>query len=345
MKVDIKNMSLNELETFIAGMGKEKYRVAQIFKWLYHYRVDNFDEMTNLSKSFREELKEVAYISSIRLEKVEKSSDGTSKYLYELSDGEGVESVLIPDGSRRTLCISSQIGCPLDCGFCLTGSIGFKRNLETAEIINQILCLIKNLDEDEKITNIVFMGMGEPLLNYDNVVRAIGIITGDQGLGISIRKVTLSTAGVVPQIARLGQDTNINLAVSLNATTDEVRQKIMPVDKQYSLESLLQACRTYPLPPRRKITFEYVMLKDINDSIEDEKRLVTLLRCIPSMVNLLPFNEYEGASFKRPPKERIDTFHKYLLDKGMTVITRSSKGDDISAACGQLRGRVKGEMP
>ncbi len=200
---------------------------------------------------------------------------------------------------------------------------------------------MKNLGEDEKITNIVFMGMGEPLLNYENVVRAIGIITCDQGLGISIRKVTLSTAGVVPQIVRLGRDTNINLAVSLNATTDEVRQKIMPVDKQYSLETLLEACRAYPLPPRRKITFEYVMLKDINDSLEDAKRLVTLLRGIPSMVNLLPFNEYEGASFKRPPKDRIDSFHKYLLDKGMTVITRSSKGGDISAACGQLRGRVK----
>ena len=341
MKVDIKNMSLGELETFIAGMGKEKYRVAQIFKWLYHYKVDDFDEMTNLSKSFREELKELAYISSILLEKVEKSSDGTSKYLYELDDGEGVESVLIPDGSRRTLCISSQVGCPLDCSFCLTGSIGFKRNLETAEIINQILCLMKSLGEDDKITNIVFMGMGEPLLNYENVVRAIGIITSDQGLGISIRKVTLSTAGVVPQIVRLGQDTNINLAVSLNATTDEVRQKIMPVDKKYSLETLMEACRAYPLPPRRKITFEYVMLKGVNDSTEDAKRLVALLRGIPSMVNLLPFNEYEGASFKRPSKERIDSFHKYLLDKGMTVITRSSKGDDISAACGQLRGRLK----
>ncbi|MDT8318241.1 MAG: 23S rRNA (adenine(2503)-C(2))-methyltransferase RlmN [bacterium] len=341
MKVDIKNMSLGELETFVAGMGKEKYRVAQIFKWLYQYKVDDFDEMSNLSRSFREELKELAYISSIRLEKEENSSDGTSKYLYELSDGEGIESVLIRDGSRRTLCISSQVGCPLDCAFCLTGSIGFKRNLETSEIINQILCLMKSLDEGEKITNIVFMGMGEPLLNYENVVRAIGIITCDQGLGISIRKVTLSTAGVVPQIVRLGQDTNINLAVSLNATTDEVRQKIMPVDKKYSLESLLAACRAYPLPPRRKITFEYVMLKGINDSPEDAKRLVALLRGIPSMVNLLPFNEYEGASFKRPSKERIDSFHKYLLDKGMTVITRSGKGDDISAACGQLRGRLK----
>lgn len=341
--IDIKNMSIDELVAFLAGMGKERYRAGQIFKWLYQKGAEDFDGMTNLSRDFRAELKDAAFISSFVPERVETSSDGTKKYLFVLQDGEVVESVLIPEERRLTLCISSQVGCPLDCGFCLTGSIGFVRNLTTSEIINQIMAVQRILPEDKRITNIVFMGMGEPLLNYDNVLRGIDIITGEDGMRFPARRVTLSTAGVVPQMLKLGCETRVNLAVSLNATTDDVRDRIMPVNRKYPIRMLLDACREYPLPHRRRITFEYVMIKGLNDSIDDARRLVNLLRGIPSKVNLIPFNEYEGSRYKRPEKVVINAFHEHLLEKHMTVIVRSSKGGDISAACGQLRGKVREE--
>lgn len=339
---DIKNMSLAELENFLTGMGKEKYRAVQIFKWIYHEGVEDFDGMTNLSKEFRNGLKESAVVSSLFAEKVETSKDGTKKFLFSLDDGEAVESVLIPSENRFTLCISSQVGCPLDCGFCLTGSGGYVRNLSTAEIVNQITSVKKGLKGDDRITNIVFMGMGEPLLNFENVVRAVQIITADNGLGFPRRKVTLSTAGVVPQMLALGEATNINLAVSLNATTDKVRSMIMPINDKYPIEALLDACRDYPLTNRGRITFEYVMIKGLNDSLKDAARLVNLLTGIPSKVNLLPFNEHEFSTFKGPDKEVVLAFHNYLLERHLTATTRSSMGRDISAACGQLRGRLKG---
>lgn len=339
---DIKNFSLAELEEFLTGMGKEKYRAKQIFKWLYQNDVETFDEMTDLSKDFRHGLYECAAISTFLPEKVEVSSDGTKKFLFILDDGEAVESVLIPEGKRNTLCISSQVGCPLDCLFCLTGSGGYVRNLATAEIINQVAAVKKSLQVDEKITNIVFMGMGEPLLNFENVVRTVGIMTDEYGMRIPRRKVTISTAGLVPQLIQLGSETKVNLAVSLNATTDKIRDMVMPVNKKYPITDLLDACRKYPLPNRGRITFEYVLLKGINDSLEDAARLVSLLKGIPSKVNLIPFNEFEGTQYKRPDRKAIDAFHNYLLDKHITAITRSSKGDDISAACGQLRGELKG---
>jgi len=341
--IDIKDMSLKELEGFLKGMGKESYRSSQIFKWLYKQDAKSFDEMTDLSKTFREELKAIAYVGSLEPIKIETSRDGTKKYLFRLNDGESIESVLIPEGKRRTLCISSQVGCPLDCGFCLTGSMGFKRNLTTSEITGQVLAVNKSLEDDLKITNIVYMGMGEPLLNFEHVLRSIEIISGDKSIRISPRKVTLSTAGVVPQMLKLGEESNVNLAVSLNATTDEVRDKIMPVNKKYPIAELLDACRNYPLSNRRRITFEYVLIKDLNDSLDDAKRIVKLLRGIPAKVNLLPFNESEGSPFKRPSKETIQIFHNYLENKNMTVIIRSSKGSDISAACGQLKGKVEKE--
>lgn len=338
--VDIKNLTLEELSAFISHLGKEKFRATQIMKWVYQKKAGTFDDMTNLSKDFRESLKSVAFISSLHAIKVEVSRDGTKKYLFQLADGNTIESVLIPDEDRLTLCISSQVGCPLDCGFCLTGSGGFVRNLETSEIVNQICAVQEDLPDDARMTNIVFMGMGEPLLNYNNVLKALKIMINGDGLNFSIRKITVSTSGIVPEMLRLGTDTNVNLAVSLNATTDEVRTRLMPVNKKYPLNKLIAACREYPLAPRRRITFEYILIKGINDSLEDARRLARLVKGIPCKINLIPYNEHEGSVFKRPSDEVIRPFQEILQNVGYTALLRTSKGVDISAACGQLRGKL-----
>ncbi|OGU04591.1 MAG: 23S rRNA (adenine(2503)-C(2))-methyltransferase [Geobacteraceae bacterium GWC2_58_44] len=336
-KTDIKNLTLPGLEAYISGMGKERFRAKQIFKWLYQMDATSFSEMTNVSKEFRSTLEESALISNLVPEVVEASEDGTKKYLFRLSDGAAVESVLIPDEGRNTLCISSQVGCAMGCAFCLTGSFGLSRNLTTAEIVNQV-CAVKR---DEPVRNIVFMGMGEPLANLSAVIPAVQILTDPDGFQFSTRKVTVSTSGLVPEMAELGKAVTVNLAVSLNATTDEVRSQIMPVNRSYPLKELLEACKAFPLPSRRWITIEYVLIRDLNDSLEDAKRLVRLISNIPSKVNLIPFNEHESSEFKSPGQDAIDRFHKYLLDKNVTVITRSSRGSDISAACGQLKGRLE----
>jgi len=335
-KIDIKNFTLKDLEGYIAGQGKERFRAKQIFKWLYQMDATSFAEMTNVSKEFRAHLEQTACLSNLVPEVVEASDDGTKKYLFRLSDGMSVESVLIPDEGRNTLCISSQVGCAMGCAFCLTGCFGLTRNLTTAEIVNQV-CAVKR---DEPVRNIVFMGMGEPLANLAAVIPAVEILTDPDGFQFSTRKVTVSTSGLVPQMAELGRAVTVNLAVSLNATTDEVRSQIMPVNRRYPLKELLAACKAFPLPSRRWITIEYVMIRDLNDTLDDAKRLVRLISNIPSKVNLIPFNEHEGCSFKSPTQDSIDRFHKYLLDKNVTVITRSSRGSDISAACGQLKGRL-----
>lgn len=335
-KTDIKNLTLQGLESYISGLGKERFRAKQIFKWLYQMDAGSFEEMTNVSKEFRSMLGEIAQISNLTPEVVEASEDGTRKYLFRLSDGSAVESVLIPDEGRNTLCISSQVGCAMGCAFCLTGSFGLSRNLTTAEIVNQV-CAVKR---DQPVSNIVFMGMGEPLANLKAVIPAVQILTDPDGFQFSTRKVTVSTSGLVPEMAELGRGCTVNLAVSLNATTDEVRNRIMPVNRRYPLAELLAACKAFPLPSRRWITMEYVMIRDLNDTLDDAKRLVRLISNIPSKVNLIPFNEHEGCDFKCPTQESIDRFHKYLLDKNVTVITRSSRGSDISAACGQLKGRL-----
>ncbi len=335
-KTDIKNLTLQELEAYISGLGKERFRAKQIFKWLYQMDAMSFDEMTNVSKEFRAVLKERAEISNLIPEAVEASADGTRKYLFRLKDGSAVESVLIPDEGRNTLCISSQVGCAMKCAFCLTGTFGLDRNLTTAEIVNQV-CAVKR---EHPVNNIVFMGMGEPLHNLAGVIPAVKILTDPDGFQLSTRKVTVSTSGLVPEMAELGRGCTVNLAVSLNATTDEVRDQIMPINRRYPLKELLAACKAFPLPSRRWITMEYVMIRDLNDTLEDAKRLVRLISNIPSKVNLIPFNEHEGCGFRTPTQESIDRFHKYLLDKNVTVITRSSRGGDISAACGQLKGKL-----
>lgn len=342
-KTDLKNLTLPALEQFLQGQGKERFRATQVFKWIYQHDARTFEEMTNISKDLRTELSDTAYISNLEAEAVEVGSDGTRKYLFNLGDGHAVESVLIPIEGRNTVCISSQVGCAMACEFCLTGTYKLTRNLTTAEIVNQIMAIRQDVRESgEEIRNIVMMGMGEPLHNLDNVIPAIQIMIDGNGLQLSNRRVTVSTCGLVPEMARLGLEIpNVNLAVSLNATTDELRDRIMPVNRSYPLKALLQACREFPLPGRRKVTFEYVMMDGVNDSLEDAKRLLRLISDIPNKVNLIPFNEHEGCDFKAPTQAAIDAFHKYLIDRHVTVITRDSRGGDISAACGQLKGKLE----
>jgi 23S rRNA (adenine2503-C2)-methyltransferase len=336
-KTDIKDYSLDGLEDFLQGLGKEKYRAKQIFKWLYQKGAVSFEEMTNLSKDFRNELADRARISNLEPETIEVAGDGTKKYLFVLEDGASVESVLIPEEGRATLCLSTQVGCAMGCRFCLTGTFQLQRNLSCSEIVNQVCAIRKS----EQVTNIVLMGMGEPLANLENVVRALTILISPDGFQLSNRRVTVSTSGLVPEMEMLGRAVTVNLAVSLNATTDEQRDLLMPINRKYPLSALIEACRNFPLPNRRMITIEYVMIRGINDSLEDAKRLVRLLRGIPVKVNLIPFNEFEDCEYRTPEQGSIDRFHSFLLDKNITVITRSSRGADISAACGQLRAKLE----
>lgn len=372
VKTDLKNLTLPALEKFLQGQGKERFRATQIFKWIFQHDAGTFEEMTNISKALRAELAETAFISNLEPEAIEEGSDGTRKYLFNLGDGNAVEAVLIPIEGRNTLCISSQAGCAMGCEFCLTGTFKLTRNLTAAEIVNQIMAVKRDLasnpptlptvagnstqafDDGEEgeedlpespaeIRNIVMMGMGEPLHNLDNVIPAIRIMIDGNGLQFSNRRVTVSTCGLVPEMERLGREIpNVNLAVSLNATTDELRNRIMPINRRYPIRELLRACKGFPLPGRRKVTFEYVLLGGLNDSLEDAKRLLRLISDIPNKVNLIPFNEHEGCDFRAPTRAAIDAFHKYLIDRHVTVITRDSRGGDISAACGQLKGRLKG---
>lgn len=344
-KVDLKNLTLEELTQFLFGMGKERFRAAQLMRWIYRRGVSDFAAMTDLSKELREELDARAFVSDWTPETAERSSDGTRKYLYRLADGQTVETVRIPmEGERATLCISTQVGCAMQCAFCLTGTFGLVRNLEPSEIVNQVCAAIK----DGPINNIVLMGMGEPLHNLDNVVRALQILYAPEGFDFSPRRITLSTSGLVPEMLELGRRLRVNLAVSLNATTDAVRDELMPVNRRYPLKELMAACRQYPLSPRQRITFEYILIRDVNDTPADARRLVKLLHGIPAKVNLIPFNEHEGSAFRSPLPESIETFQSYLLDRNIVAIRRASKGQDISAACGQLKGKLErqqGRLP
>ena len=333
---DFKSMTTDELAALISDLGEAPYRTPQITRWIYLHGASSIDEMTNLSKKFKEKLRQSLYISALKPLKEDTSKNGVRKYLFELEDGNLIESVLIPDADRLTLCISTQAGCALGCKFCLTGRGGFIRNLETSEIINQI-CSVKNLQlGKKKISNLVLMGMGEPLANYDNTLQALNIITDTNSLQFSPRKVTLSTAGLVPEIKRLGKDAQVNLAVSLNATDDDTRDYLMPINKKYPLKELLKVCREFPLPSRKRITFEYVLIKGINDSLEDAKRLTQLLKGIRCKINLISFNEYPSCKFTTPDTDRIHSFQQILIDSNYTSTFRASKGLDILAACGQL---------
>ena len=342
-KPNLKDMHLPEIESFIARLGKEKYRARQIMKWLYQHGAESFEEMTNLSKDFRAGINQIARIGQPRIVTTQTSKDGTKKVLFGLVDGYSVESVLIPGKNHWTLCVSTQAGCGMGCRFCLTGTRGFKRNLLPSEITSQITKTLFQMPEGENIRNIVMMGMGEPLANYENTVKAIKIITSDYGLGFSNRKVTVSTCGIAPMIEQLGKDICVNLAISLNAPDNEKRSELMPVNRIYPLETLLAACRNYPMPGRRMLTFEYILMAGVNDSPEDAETLARLLKGIRSKLNLIAFNEFPGSVFKTPSEESIKTFQRILMNHHYTTIIRASKGSDILAACGQLSGQINGK--
>jgi 23S rRNA (adenine2503-C2)-methyltransferase len=339
---DLKDMTREEIEAFIAGLGKETFRSRQIMKWMYRFGATSFEGMTDLSKDFRRELADRARISTLQIRKVQTSIDGTKKILFGLEDGLSIESVLIPGKRDRTLCLSTQAGCRMSCRFCLTGKAGLKRNLRPSEITDQLTVSRFEIPEGPEIDNIVLMGMGEPLDNYDSVLRAIRIMTADAGLGLSKRKITLSTCGLVSGIRRLGEDTCVNLAVSLNAADNGTRSRLMPVNRKYPIESLLDACRGYPMPRRRRITFEYILLEGVNASLEDAARLAKLLRGLRCKINLIAFNDYPGTEFKTPSRETIQAFRSFLIGRRFTAILRASKGADILAACGQLSGEDHG---
>jgi 23S rRNA (adenine2503-C2)-methyltransferase len=345
-KIAITGVTHAQLMNHFASMGKQRYRAEQVFYWIYRKRVLSFAEMTNISKEVRQYLEEHFFIP--RPPKVAEQiskEDGARKYLLEMEDKRTIETVVMPIKDRITQCVSSQVGCAMACSFCNTGDMGLMRNLKTHEIIDQVMESGRQLgagfheEYGERITNLVFMGMGEPLNNLDAVLDAISILTDPHGLNISHRKITVSTSGLVPQMLTLGSRCKVNLAVSLNATTDVLRDQIMPVNKRYNLSALLEACRQYPLGPTRRITFEYVMLAGLNDTIKDAERMMRLLRGIPSKVNLIPFNPHPASPYLRPQLGTVLAFQKYLLDRGMTTTVRFSKGPDISAACGQLRSK------
>jgi len=337
-KIDLKSLTREQLEEFLAELGKEKYRTKQILRWIYQRQVTDFEQMTDLAKQFRSQLAERATISSWQPELVETSSDGTRKYLFRLDDGETIEAVRIPmDEDRATLCISTQVGCAMGCQFCMTGTFGLARNLRPEEIVNQVCAAL----EDGPIGNIVLMGMGEPLHNLDNVVTALKIFYLDDGLGYGTRRVTLSTCGLVPEIAQLSQEIKVNLAVSLNATTDEIRDQLMPVNRRYPLSELMAACQDYARKTKQRVTFEYILIGGVNDSMTDAKRLVKLLHGVRCKVNLIAYNEHPAAEFKAPTEVAIKAFQSYLLQRDIVATLRASKGQDISAACGQLKGKLK----
>ncbi len=333
-------MSPSELLEFLRSFGKERYRSVQILRWLYQHGVESFDEMTNLSKKLRQDIGQASFISVLRPRCIERATDGTKKFLFQLEDGNQIESVLIPDKTRLTLCISTQVGCGMGCRFCLTGKAGWKRDLHPSEILNQILAVRKLLRGERTITNIVLMGMGEPLANYGNTLKATMLMAHPDGLKFSSRRITLSTVGLLPELEALSkQRTPFRLAISLNASDEETRTYLMPVNRRYPLHQLLALCRKFPLQPRIRITFEYVLLEGVNDSPSDAKRLLRLLTGIPSKVNLIPLNEAPEIAFKKPPEERVRQFQEILMAGGLTAIVRNSKGGEISAACGQLRGK------
>jgi 23S rRNA (adenine2503-C2)-methyltransferase len=342
--MNIIELTREQLLAWLTQRAIAGYRAEQILKWIYLRQADSFEQMTDISKDVRALLAQHFQIGRLEAEEVETSRDGSRKYLFKLGDGKRIESVLIPERDHYTLCVSSQVGCALGCLFCLTAAGGFERNLSRAEIIGQVRDIKNELENPELLRNIVFMGMGEPLANYENLVSALDTITNnDYGLRFATRRITVSTAGLVSRFRDLGRDTKVNLAISLNATDNDTRSRLMPINRQYPIEDLLDACRRYPLPAGRRITFEYILIHGVNDSLADARHLARLLQPIRCKINLIPFNPHGGCGFERPSESVIQAFFKILFDKNYTVIIRRSKGQDISAACGQLRARSLGQ--
>jgi 23S rRNA (adenine2503-C2)-methyltransferase len=341
-RTNLIGLAPSELEDLAADLGGSRYRGRQLATWMYRKGVLDLDRMTDLPKDFRAALAERAGIDPPEVERVVPSQDGSRKLVFRLEDGARISAVVMPDDDRVTLCLSTQVGCGFECAFCLTGTMGLERNLTTAEIVGQVLAANALLGDAQRVTHMVFMGMGEPLANLKALVAAIRIFTDARlGLGYSPRRITVSTVGLVPQIERLGRENlRVNLAVSLHAASDEVRARLMPVNRSWNVETLMAAVRRYPLAPRQRVFFEYVMLDGVNDSDEEARRLARLLRGIRAKVNLIPFNDWDGSPFRRPPLARILAFQAILLRSGITTTVRWSKGEDIGAACGQLREAV-----
>ncbi len=349
------------LEAFFDRIGEKKFRATQVMKWIHQLGVVDFQEMKNLSKDLRNRLGETSCVQNLQVTQDQVSKDGTRKWLLRLADGNHIEAVYIPENDRGTLCVSSQVGCALDCSFCSTGRQGFNRNLTTAEIISQVWLASQLLNEEKwhtdvpltplrmekkpgrKITNVVMMGMGEPLLNFDKVVAAIRIMMDDFAYGLSKRRVTVSTAGVVPAMDRLGDTIDMRLAVSLHATNDALRDELVPINKKYPLKELMAACRRFidKQNTRSRITFEYVMLDGINDHPEHARELIKLLKGIPTLMNLIPFNPFIGSGYRTSSKNAVSRFREILHDSGMTTVVRKQRGEDIDAACGQLAGKIQ----
>ncbi len=345
-KIDIKDLSRAQLAEWLADRGERTYRTDQILRWVYLHQTDRFEDMTTLGKPLRSALDQAFVNSRLDVAGQVVSEDGSRKFLFGLRDGQHIETVVIPEKDHFTLCISSQVGCRQGCRFCMTAQGGWVRNLSAGEIIAQVRDVQQWVQRQNgmPLTNIVFMGMGEPLANINNVIQALAAITdGDWGLKFSTRRVTVSTAGLVPQMADLGHATQVNLAVSLNAADDATRSRLMPINRKYPIAELMAACRSYPLPPRRKITIEYILMRGINDSLNEARQLTRLLRPVKAKINLIPFNEHSGSEFRRPDPARIHQFQELLAEHHYTVIVRHSKGQDIGAACGQLRAKLKTE--
>ena len=335
-RIDLKNLTSGELEALVISLGEKPYRARQLMNWIYQNPVSSIEEMTNLPKTLRTKIETVSYLNPLQIAGIRTASDDTRKFLFTLHDGNQIESVLIPEKKHLTICISTQVGCAMGCTFCLSGKHGLIRNLTAGEMVNQI-CAIKNefLQQDET-TNIVFMGMGEPLANFDNTLKALRILTDPLGFNFSPRRITVSTAGLIPQIKKLGQALPVSLAISLNAATNPLRDVLMPINKKYPLHKLIKSASRTILPSGKHLTFEYILIDGVNDSLKDARALASLLQDIRCKINLIPFNEHEGGTFKRPATQTVDKFRQYLSSKHFTTIVRYSKGNDIAAACGQL---------
>ncbi len=336
--VDLKDYTLRELEQLVAAWGQPPFRARQLVKWLYKGATD-FEQMSDLARSFRQELADKAVISALKQEQVQEAEDGCRKFLFGLADGNCIESVLIPEEDHSTLCVSTQVGCAQGCRFCLTARRGLIRNLAPSEIINQIMAVRRELPPGRPLTNLVFMGMGEPLANFAALVRALTIITAPWGLNFSSRRITVSTVGLAPFIPRLGMEARTNLTVSLNGPDDATRNRIMAVNRRYPLAELLAACRAFPLPQHRRITFAYVLLAGINDAPEQARQLARLLRGFRAKINLIPFNPHPDLPCAPPPETRILAFQEILREANYTVFIRESRGQEIRAACGHLAGQ------
>lgn len=347
-RVNLLGLTRVQLTAFFADVGEKPFRAQQVMKWIHHHGVLDFEQMTNLSKDLRTRLAAVAEVRAPEVVSCHDSVDGTRKWLVRSIEGGLIETVLIPEGGRATLCVSSQVGCSLDCSFCSTGKQGFERDLTAADIIGQVWLAIDSYGafatgSDRVVTNVVMMGMGEPLLNFEPVVAAMDLMMDDLGYGISKRRVTLSTSGVVPALDRLAEVSSVSLAVSLHAPNDELRNQLVPINRKYPIAQLLESCRRYLAAQndkKRVVTVEYTLIAGVNDQVEHAQELVVLLKTFPCKINLIPFNAFDGSSYQRPSGNAVSRFWQVLIDAGFIVTIRTTRGDDISAACGQLVGEV-----